>query len=108
MRVVIPITVLILLGSGCAAHLAPGQNPSYAADWPTAYTRPNTTLDELNADGLECQWVARKQRTVNTTKAVLGSIGGGTVLLPGLAAPTASAHASCMKAKGYTLLRLIL
>ena len=108
MRVVIPITVLILLGSGCAAYLAPGQNPSYAADWPIAYTRSDTTLDELNADGLECQWIARKQRTVNTAKAVLGSLGGGTVLLPGLAAPTASAHASCMKEKGYTLLRLIL
>ena len=103
----IATALLSFLTAGCAAYLAPGENPSYAADWPTAYTRPDTTLEELNADGLECQWAARKQRTVNTTKTVLGSIGGGTVLLPGLAAPTASAHASCMKAKGYTLLRLI-
>jgi hypothetical protein len=105
------ICVVALLTPGCgftAAHLAPGQNPSYAADWPTAYTRPDTTLDQLNADGLDCQWSARKQETVNKTKTVLGSIAGGTTLVPGVAAPTASAHAACMKAKGYTLLRLIL
>ena len=106
-RVTILIAVLAVVTAGCAAYMAPGENPSYAADWPTAYTRPDTTLDQLSADGLECQWSARKQQTINTTKTVLGSIGGGATLLPGVAAPTASAHAACMKAKGYTLLRLI-
>jgi hypothetical protein len=105
-RMFVSIAVASVL-TGCAAYIAPGENPSYAADWPSAYTRRNTTLDQLNADGLDCQWSARKRETVNKTKTVLGSVGGGTILLPGVAAPTASAHALCMQTKGYTVLRLI-
>ena len=83
---------LALLCSGCATG-----DTVAAADWPSLYTKPGRTHEQLIADGTGCHWSAKGPK-VDAATAFL--VGGWLGLTGGV--PTAESHAACMREKGYS------
>ena len=85
-----------------ACSSAPRVRTINSSDWYYAYTKPGSTVEQLNRDGMECYshltWERKTSGEKATAAATMWAFGAG-------AAPpvTADEHGKCMESTGYTV-----